>query len=336
MSEPMVPETFADRLYQRYYNIMFYSNKYFPLCILCWCGLLIFPYALFGLLVDFLKWQYGDPNWVYTKPLDPTEDDEERNIGYTPQDNTTATTVAPVTSEPHRNMTTMFFRAGVAMPMPRRNPEDENKKKRGDCLKESELDELFPVQTYGALKAALKREWADEKIAEEERTRENGTTHVKTPAGPPDASVRNSVLYPIPSENLALMCTICQCVIGKEEAYDGESDEEDEDYEKTHQHEKDDDDEEEEGEGEGEDDNNCGASAASDQTQTKIPHTPSPRGDDVLVRRLACHHVFHDECIREWLCDVKGSCPLCSRDYAAEVHGEEKEVDESVEENQPA
>jgi hypothetical protein len=33
------------------------------------------------------------------------------------------------------------------------------------------------------------------------------------------------------------------------------------------------------------------------------------------VRALACHHVFHDECITPWLTTRKASCPLCKMDF---------------------
>ena len=29
---------------------------------------------------------------------------------------------------------------------------------------------------------------------------------------------------------------------------------------------------------------------------------------------LTCFHVFHEECIRKWVCEVKAECPLCKND----------------------
>ncbi|KAI5169913.1 hypothetical protein PAEPH01_1092 [Pancytospora epiphaga] len=35
--------------------------------------------------------------------------------------------------------------------------------------------------------------------------------------------------------------------------------------------------------------------------------------DDEMVKRLKCKHLFHSQCIDEWL-DIKKSCPLCKQD----------------------
>lgn len=29
------------------------------------------------------------------------------------------------------------------------------------------------------------------------------------------------------------------------------------------------------------------------------------------VKTLPCHHVFHANCVKEWIVDIRGVCPLC-------------------------
>lgn len=47
--------------------------------------------------------------------------------------------------------------------------------------------------------------------------------------------------------------------------------------------------------------------------------TLEPESD---IRALACHHVYHSECIVPWLTTRKALCPLCKHDYYQKKQGE--------------
>ncbi|EPS62564.1 hypothetical protein M569_12227, partial [Genlisea aurea] len=46
-------------------------------------------------------------------------------------------------------------------------------------------------------------------------------------------------------------------------------------------------------------------------------------GDDDLVRRLACSHVFHKVCFDSWLHELNFTCPLCRAPLYPDENAEE-------------
>jgi hypothetical protein len=55
--------------------------------------------------------------------------------------------------------------------------------------------------------------------------------------------------------------------------------------------------------------------------------------DEDWVREIPCLHCYHHKCIDMWLTTRRGQCPICKRDYSAELGGDELDRSETQEMN---
>lgn len=206
---------------------------------------------------------------------------------------------------------------------------------QNDCLSEKELDKLFPVTTIGQLiteiktaeseKAAAtskKQTEADASttdtqptvsnsaatverqatntnlgtVSEEQEGEEEGpaasrhNTSSSATTSPP--AIEKTASHPLPlshyifNNSSTLMCAICQTEIGLE--FDTPS--------------------------------TSAAPPAAQPQQAAQSDNAATVDYNVPVRMLSCGHVFHDECIRRWMCEMKPSCPLCNKLYPTSTH----------------
>ena len=185
------------------------------------------------------------------------------------------------------------------------------KKLKHAVISKEELDTMYPAITYDKFLEEYK---AGRKLGVVPKTNNDDTDGHNDDSGEDGidlASLTPSTMDP----NLA--CAICQRVIGHEDEIDpvpiarnearvqGQTDEAKEqpvkaDQEQSTETLKDQDQ----------------PSQTKDQGQDP---EPKPQGNQVLIRNLSCHHVFHDECIVPWLTTRRACCPLCQHDFTAPI-----------------